>query len=66
MIIVTDFAYSQHSLCILNSGGASYCDISNAIATGTITANATKERFAKYKILILFHIPYIVTLRMHV
>ena len=49
MIIVTDFAYSQHSLCILNSGGASYCDISNAIATGTITANATKERFAKYK-----------------
>ena len=49
MITVTDFCYSQHSLCILNSGGSSYCDISNAIATGSITVHATKEQFAKYK-----------------
>lgn len=49
MIIVTDFCYSQHSLCILNSGGASYCDISNAISTGLITIHATSEQFAYYK-----------------
>lgn len=49
MIIVTDFCYSQHSLCILNSGGTSYCDISNAISTGLITIHATNEQFAKYK-----------------
>ena len=49
MINVTDFRYSQHSICILNSGGTSYYDIYNAVASGVITIHATSEQFANYK-----------------
>lgn len=49
MINITDFSHSQHSICILDSKGATYCDLSCAINSGTITVHVTDWQLTKYE-----------------